>query len=208
MALHHRREAPVRPRFLLALTLSTVTALAVGAPLAIQAIHADRERTEIAGPAASSQGLQDGNVSQPMDGRSLRSGESLVRGGVGADSESASKGKAQAMSPKSAEATIPAGTSSPSTDTTLADTTSSVAAESSTTTAASSTSSSGSTTTSSGASSSSSSSSTSTSTTAATTSSTTRPTTSSSTTTSRPASTTSSAATTPSSAPDVQASGN
>ncbi|MEM8925409.1 MAG: hypothetical protein AAGD35_18045 [Actinomycetota bacterium] len=41
MALQQRRETPGRARFLLALSLSTVTALGVAAPLAIQALRAD-----------------------------------------------------------------------------------------------------------------------------------------------------------------------
>ena len=90
MALQHRREAAIRPRFLLALTLSTVTACVVAAPLAIQAINAKGSSYAAGSPAAN----------QPLTGRqtddlsaaevaqlSLAAGsEPLSQGGIGAQS--------------------------------------------------------------------------------------------------------------------------
>ncbi len=50
MALYQRRDAAGRTRFLLALTLSTLTAIAVAAPLAIEAVQADEPTFTADGP--------------------------------------------------------------------------------------------------------------------------------------------------------------
>ena len=50
MALYQRREIPGRTRFLLALSLSTVTAVGVAAPLALQALRADESTVAYVNP--------------------------------------------------------------------------------------------------------------------------------------------------------------
>ncbi len=179
MALHYRREAPVRPRFLLALTLSTVTALAVGAPLAIQATGHEASSSSAAGPGDGGDAVGYGdNVGADAIGQSrLGDGPDGI-GGIAAENDS--KAKAQALSPKSAAVTEPEAPDTSTTIDTTAPTSSSTVPETTTTLATTTSgSAASSTSTTSGASSSSSSSSTSSTTGSSTTSSTARGTTTS-----------------------------
>jgi hypothetical protein len=88
MALQHRREAAVRPRFLLALTLSTVTALVVAAPLAVRAIRADAPSYASSvpsltnDPSSGSRSIDD--LSSQLNERTLSDGDVPSQGGIGA----------------------------------------------------------------------------------------------------------------------------
>lgn len=89
MALQHRREAPIRPRFLLALTLSTVTACTIAAPLAIRALRADP--TSFAAGTPNSAPVTDRQThdlsSAEMSELTLdTSSGGLSRGGIGTQS--------------------------------------------------------------------------------------------------------------------------
>jgi hypothetical protein len=100
MAQHLRRETTGYTRFVLALSLSTVTAIAVAAPLAIRAIRAD-QTVAYAGPG------ETGGFGQPGAGsddelssapdRSLGDDDDVAKGGI--DSALA---KSQAQTSKSA----------------------------------------------------------------------------------------------------------
>lgn len=130
MSLHQRRDSSGRTRFLLALTLSTVTAIGVAAPLAIQAVRADDVR--FVGPADGGRDPADDDQSEG-DGnpRSLTDASGDAKGGIG--SRPPAKAKAQtsksetsksSTSPTTASRRAPALTNpaSPSvTDTTVAD---------------------------------------------------------------------------------------
>ena len=97
MHLQHRREASARPRFLLALTLSTVTALGVAAPLAIKAnqnSHSPTYSSALPSPGDSS---QTSNLNARNGQRTLSGQTTLSQGGIGAQA----RAKGQATTPKS-----------------------------------------------------------------------------------------------------------
>ena len=127
MPLYQRRESSGRTRFLLALTLSTVTALAVAAPLAIKAVKVD-ESTFAANTPAAQNGSplnNDDLLSGSTTRRSLEASNADAKGGI----ESREPAKAQAQTSKSADqpaATAPTGPedsvlTNPTTDETPAD---------------------------------------------------------------------------------------
>lgn len=94
MALPYRRDPAGRSRFLIALSLSTVTALGVAAPLAIQAINADEPAfvsgDPVLAPAAEAD-AEDGP--NPLEERSLDPGRSEAMGGI--SSRPPAKGQGQ-----------------------------------------------------------------------------------------------------------------
>ena len=110
MALYQRRESSGRTRFLLALSLSTVTALAVAAPLAIKAVNVD-ESTFAANTPAAQNGSplnNDDLLSGSTTRRSLEASNADAKGGI----ESREPAKAQAQTSKSDDqpaATAPTG---------------------------------------------------------------------------------------------------
>ena len=108
MNLHYRLESAGRTRFLLALTLSTLTALGVAAPLAMQAVRAD-EATFASGDATSGPAVdnRDDLKAEVALNRSLSDDGSVQRGGIQA-SEDTSKAtgrttKAESVEPIPAE---------------------------------------------------------------------------------------------------------
>ena len=70
MALYQRRDSVGRTRFLLALTLSTVTAVGVAAPLAIQTLREEAKPTFVAGNP-DTDATADDESSSDGDDRSL-----------------------------------------------------------------------------------------------------------------------------------------
>ncbi len=111
MALHQRRESVGRTRFLLALSLSTVTALGVAAPLALRAVNAEANLTSSPysdGTNPSADEFANDLLGTPSD-RSLRSGA----GGIGGiEAQTPAKGQAQTTKSESTDA--PAETDQPS----------------------------------------------------------------------------------------------
>lgn len=126
MTLQQRRESPGRTRFLLALTLSTVTALGVAAPLAIQAMRADEVKVAV---PTDDPPLSDQPDDSPDNDRSLTEADGDSKGGIGTRAPT----KARAQTSKSetieddsstvTEPTVPDGAlTNPSTpDTTVAE---------------------------------------------------------------------------------------
>ncbi|MDH3682693.1 MAG: hypothetical protein OEV40_22400 [Acidimicrobiia bacterium] len=107
MALSNRRESVGRTRFLLALSLSTLTALAVAAPLAIQAVNADQP-TFVAGDPANGGGADraDDDLAISRD-RSLATESEGGLGGIG--TRPAAKGQGQTSKTESGDS----GTAAP-----------------------------------------------------------------------------------------------
>lgn len=105
MALNQRRDSSGRTRFLLALTLSTVTALGVAAPLAIQAMRADE--VKFAGPSDVQNQTEQSEDDPATEGddRTLTDAGGDAKGGIG----SRPPAKAQAQTSKS-EASNSSGT--------------------------------------------------------------------------------------------------
>lgn len=106
MALNHRRETSGRTRFLLALTLSTLTAIGVAAPLAIQAVNAPEVKFASGNPNAAETGGELGNdrLSGERADRRLSAYDAELKGGIA----SRIPAKAQAQTSKSeAEPTSP-----------------------------------------------------------------------------------------------------
>ncbi len=81
MALQHRPDTPGRTRFLLALTLSTVTAVGVAAPLAVQALRADEVRFAVQPDEPENSTPSTAEDRESID-RELRS-DSDSKGGIG-----------------------------------------------------------------------------------------------------------------------------
>ena len=100
MALYQRRESSGRTRFLLALSLSTVTALVVAAPLAIKAVSVDESTFAANTPAAQNESSlnNDDLLSGSTSRRSLEASNADAKGGI----ESREPAKAQAQTSKSA----------------------------------------------------------------------------------------------------------
>ena len=105
MTLHQRWDSSGRTRFLLALTLSTVTAVAVAAPLAIQAIRADE--VKVAGtpdrPATGEQESDDDSID-----RTLTDDGGDAKGGIGSREPAKAVGqtsKSETQSPRPAAPT-------------------------------------------------------------------------------------------------------
>ena len=92
MALYQRRDSVGRTRFLLALTLSTVTAVGVAAPLAIQALRSDEDTFAAINPDDGGATTVE-EASGPIDaeGRSLES-EIAGIGGISAEPGSTDPG--------------------------------------------------------------------------------------------------------------------
>ena len=80
MALYQQRDSSGRTRFLLALSLSTVTALGVAAPLAIKAVRAP-ESTAVAVAPVEDDAPAD--TDPDSDSRSLTIDGADGRGGIG-----------------------------------------------------------------------------------------------------------------------------
>lgn len=107
MALSHRRESVGRTRFLLALSLSTVTALAVAAPLAIQAVNADQP-TFVAADPTDGFGAEraDDDLAAPRD-RSLETESDGGLGGIGTRPPAKGQGQTSKTESDDGTATTP-----------------------------------------------------------------------------------------------------
>ena len=106
-----------RTRFLLALSLSTVTAVAVAAPLALQAVNGSHD-TDVLDPAGPG-GIADDQLSNQEDDRSLED-DGTQQGGIGAKpnpkalSDTGKAGDTTGSTEAGAETTvIPTTTSAP-----------------------------------------------------------------------------------------------
>lgn len=111
MALQQRRESAGQPRFLLALSLSTVTALAVAAPLAIRAVNADDDNTfAVTDPTfeGTGEGITDEGLAA-SDERLLTPNSSAPKGGIGSRPPDA-----KALSQTTKGGTTEAGSGQPS----------------------------------------------------------------------------------------------
>ncbi len=108
MNLHYRLESAGRTRFLLALSLSTLTALGVAAPLAMQAMRAD-EATFASGDAAAAPADVDPEdvKAEVALNRSLTESTTGQRGGIEA-SEDTSKATGRTTKAESVEPVAPA----------------------------------------------------------------------------------------------------
>lgn len=137
MALYQRRETSGRTRFLLALSLSTVTALGVAAPLAIQAVNADEVNFASGNPnaAATAEQADDDFFSGERANRRLSAHDAEAKGGIGsripakAQSQT-SKSETDPSAPRTEESVL----TNPTTTTTEATTTTSTTSSTETTT--------------------------------------------------------------------------